>query len=118
VVQRQISAVTFSFLACIGYTTTGAHAGWFGPSDYQECILDTMKGRPMYMMETAKHSCEQQFPCVDATHKEEASASLGQCDARTPYPGSGASSEQLLEYGAAGMACRDIMRDTYCPGRD
>jgi hypothetical protein len=45
----------------VGYANTGAHAGWFGPSTYDECILDEMKGRPGYMMETVKRDCTAKF---------------------------------------------------------
>jgi hypothetical protein len=41
--------------------TTSALAGWFGPSTYDECILDEMKGRPAYMMETVKRDCTAKF---------------------------------------------------------
>ena len=41
--------------------TTSAQAGWFGPSTYDECILDEMKGRPACMMETVKRDCTAKF---------------------------------------------------------
>lgn len=43
------------------YTTT-AQAGWFGPSNYQECVLDKMKGQPMYLLQTAEDACMKSFP--------------------------------------------------------
>jgi hypothetical protein len=38
-----------------------ASAGWFGPSNYDECILDEMKGRPQYMMGAVKTDCRAKF---------------------------------------------------------
>jgi hypothetical protein len=38
-----------------------ASAGWFGPSTYNECVLDEMKGRPQYMIETVRNNCTAKF---------------------------------------------------------
>jgi hypothetical protein len=49
-----------------------ASAGWFGPSTYDECILDEMKGRLAYMMETVKRDCTAKFCTeVPVTYTEE-----------------------------------------------
>ena len=58
---RQLLTITFCSLVCLGYANTWAHAGWFGPSTYDECILDEMKGRPAYMMEIVKRDCTAKF---------------------------------------------------------
>jgi hypothetical protein len=58
---RQLLTIAFCSLVCVGYANTRAHAGWFGPSTYDECILDEMKGRPQYMMETVKRDCTAKF---------------------------------------------------------
>lgn len=44
------------FLSC------GASADWFGPDNYEECVLDKMKGQPKEMMWTAQTACEKKFP--------------------------------------------------------
>jgi hypothetical protein len=69
---RQLLTIAFSSLVCVGYANTKAHAGWFGPSTYDECILDEMKGRPSYMMETVKRDCTAKF-CTEEplTYTEE-----------------------------------------------
>ena len=41
-----------------------AHAGWFGPSDYHECVVDNMKGQKIYMMSEVKAVCQTRFPCA------------------------------------------------------
>ena len=58
---RQLLAIAFCSLVCLGYPDRMAHAGWFGPSTYDECVLDEMKGRPAYMMETVKRDCTAKF---------------------------------------------------------
>ena len=32
-----------------------------GPSTYNECVLDEMKGRPQYMIETVRNDCTAKF---------------------------------------------------------
>jgi hypothetical protein len=39
-----------------------AYAGWFGPANYDECVLDTMKGQREYMMSSAESACRTRFP--------------------------------------------------------
>ena len=48
---------------------SNAHAFWFGtdeekPSNYEECLLDVMKGQERIMLRTAKVACEKKFPFV------------------------------------------------------
>ncbi|WP_285390872.1 hypothetical protein [Marinobacter azerbaijanicus] len=40
----------------------GAHGGWFGPDNYEECVLEKMKGQTKEMMWTAQTACEKEFP--------------------------------------------------------
>jgi hypothetical protein len=74
---RQLLTIAFCSLSCVGYANTRAHAGWFGPSTYDECILDEMKGRPQYMMETVKRDCTAKF-CTEepVTYTEERKVAL------------------------------------------
>jgi hypothetical protein len=60
---NQILAITFCTLACIGYPNGSAKAGWFGPSNYDECMLDKMKGQPWNMGEIVAKACTLQFLC-------------------------------------------------------
>jgi hypothetical protein len=50
-------------IAALLLSTSGANAGWFGPSDYRECVLDEMKGRAASMLPTVKGLCNERFPC-------------------------------------------------------
>jgi hypothetical protein len=63
--RSQILAMTFCSLACLGYPTRSANAGWFGPSNYDECMLDKMKGQPWTMGEIVAKACILQFACND-----------------------------------------------------
>ena len=62
--------------ACSGGTAT---AGWFGPKNYQECVLERMVGKKQYMLETAEKACDLEFPCPDENHKAEYSEVLSAC---------------------------------------
>ena len=42
--------------------TTNSFAGVFGPSNYEECVLDKMKGQTPNMMSLAKAACLKAFP--------------------------------------------------------
>jgi hypothetical protein len=50
--------------------TSGANAGWFGPSDYRECVLAEMNGKPPYMLSTVRGLCNNRFPCPQPTPSE------------------------------------------------
>ena len=39
-----------------------AFAGLFEPSNYEECVLDKMKGQTQYLMDTARAACLKAFP--------------------------------------------------------
>jgi hypothetical protein len=52
-------SIVMCFASLIG--VDDASAGWFGPSTYNECVLDEMKGRPQYMMETVITDCTAKF---------------------------------------------------------
>ncbi len=60
--RSQIVAVTFCSLTCLGYANMSAHAGWFGPSNYQECLLEEMRGQSPYMLPSAAAVCNRKFP--------------------------------------------------------
>jgi hypothetical protein len=49
---NSVLLVSFSF---------GANADWFGPDNYEECVLEKMKGQPKEMMWTAQTACEKKF---------------------------------------------------------
>jgi hypothetical protein len=57
-------------IAALLLSTSGAHAGWFGPSNYRECLLDEMKGRVASMLSTVKGLCNERFPCPEPTPSE------------------------------------------------
>jgi hypothetical protein len=44
--------------------TQSASAGWFGPSNYEECVLDKMRGEAAYMLPTAEAACREKFPAA------------------------------------------------------
>ena len=52
----------FGVLIAITVTPVLAEAGWFGPDNYEECVLDKMKGQDRGMLPTAEKACEKQFP--------------------------------------------------------
>jgi len=39
-----------------------SHAGLFGPSNFEECVLDRMKGQDRSMLYVAKQACTKAFP--------------------------------------------------------
>ncbi len=39
-----------------------AHAGIFGPDNYEECVLDKMKGQAKNLIYVARKACEKKFP--------------------------------------------------------
>ena len=49
---NQILVIMFCSLARLGYANTSANAGWFGPSNYEECVLEKMKGQSPYLLKT------------------------------------------------------------------
>jgi hypothetical protein len=57
-------------IAALLLSTSGANAGWFGPSDYRECVLNEMKGTAASMLSTVKGLCNERFPCPEPTPSE------------------------------------------------
>jgi len=57
-------------IAALLLGTSGANAGWLGPSDYRECVLNEMKGTAMSMLSTVKGLCNNKFPCPEPTPSE------------------------------------------------
>lgn len=41
---------------------TMASASFFGPKNYEECVLENMKGQVKTMISTARKACEKRFP--------------------------------------------------------
>ena len=57
-VSKVIALVCF-FLILI---PTDTHAWLFGPDNFEECLLEIMKGQDKSMLITAKKACEKKFP--------------------------------------------------------
>jgi hypothetical protein len=56
-----VAALAALPLTAIQPAHAGWLSGWFGPSTYDECVLDGMKGRPQYMMSTVASDCKSRF---------------------------------------------------------
>lgn len=52
---------TIAWLACC-LVGGAAHGGILGPSNYEECVLEKMKGQQQYMLSTAREACQKAFP--------------------------------------------------------
>ena len=52
--------VLIAFIILIANTAT--IAGIFGPANYEECLLDKMKGQNSNMIYTARTACQKAFP--------------------------------------------------------
>lgn len=48
--------------AAILLFATYSQAGIFGPDNYEECVLDKMKGQAKSLIPIAKKACEKKFP--------------------------------------------------------
>ncbi len=46
----------------VGVIPTLALGGWFGPGNYEGCVLEKMKGHESRMMSYAREACEKEFP--------------------------------------------------------
>ena len=44
------------------FFSSNSFAGLFGPSNYEECVLDKMKGQDRWMLSTAREACLIKFP--------------------------------------------------------
>jgi hypothetical protein len=57
----------------LALTSTSASAGWlsgwFGPSNYNECMVEKMKGQPWNMAEIVSQQCVEQI-CTVKFNKE------------------------------------------------
>ena len=58
---KVLAAIIFAFLS-IAFAGSSSQAGWFGPSNYAECLLEKMKGQSLGMIEAAKAACKVEFP--------------------------------------------------------
>ncbi len=94
-----------------------ALAGWFGPSNYHECILSEMKGRSIYLMPEAEKVCDIKFPCPDVTYKAEFIAFVNDCH-RSEVPVSH-TLEDAYTFGSYGFSdyCADQAIRKFCPDR-
>lgn len=89
-------------LGCFGT----AHAGWFGPKNYDECILENMKGVTLKQAVWAiQNSCRAKFPeACYAWQKKQAAKPKGKpweryADQRNQYrPGANPGSVAKPEY--------------------
>ena len=54
-------------IAALLLSASDANAGWFGPSDYRECVLSEMKGTAIAMLSTVEGLCDKRFPCPKPT---------------------------------------------------
>lgn len=53
--------IAFFLTGCFFYVPI-AFAGIFGPSNFEECVLDKMKGQAPNLMSTARAACIKSFP--------------------------------------------------------
>jgi hypothetical protein len=54
--------VRILYLIIVILSTNTAYAGWFGPDNYEDCILEKMRGQHKNMIHTARIACEKSFP--------------------------------------------------------
>ena len=59
--MKQAIAIFYGF-ALFVVMPLDIRAGWFGPDNYDECILEKMKDQPRNMMPYARDACEKKFP--------------------------------------------------------
>jgi hypothetical protein len=90
---------------------SSASAGWFGPSNYRECVLDEAKGKPAYLLPTVKGLCNEKFPCAEPTPE-----ALAKCNTMTDTPNSipGAFGGSVYVPTARDF-CIDSVRTLACP---
>jgi hypothetical protein len=69
---RIILFICFSF----GFINP-SYSGWFGPDNYDDCVLEKMKGQAMKMIHTAHDACWPKFP--DKARSKEISCSNIKC---------------------------------------
>ena len=61
-----------------------ALAGIFGPDNYEDCVLEKMKGQERHMMRLAREACEKQFPSEKeleyGKHYDDSTLNIEWCD--------------------------------------
>ncbi len=128
--RRQLLAITLWSLGGLGSANMSASAGWFGPSNYQECVLGEMKGQPAYMLPNAEKACALRFPCPDAYHKTDFDAFVSECHSKMQaYSASNPSSNTPRDFGTPRTVedwrailppfdiCPDEAKSKFCPDR-
>ena len=62
--RRNLVKIILCSLFFIIYTDATAFAGWVGPSNYDECVLDKTSGQSMstYQVVTIQQACRDLFP--------------------------------------------------------
>ncbi|MGD9670758.1 MAG: hypothetical protein AB7U75_17220 [Hyphomicrobiaceae bacterium] len=55
-------AVMLGVFLSLNFLGTEANAGLFGPGNYEECVLENMKGQQQFMLETVRQACRKRFP--------------------------------------------------------
>jgi hypothetical protein len=58
-----LATIAVFTLTCVFYSDRLANAGWFGPNDYHECLIDKMKGQNVFMLRMVETECLTQFAC-------------------------------------------------------
>lgn len=63
----------FCVLLLLLFCSTSAQSGWLGPDNYEECVLEKMKGQDRSMRSTAQKACRKKFPeaCYDWKKKQD-----------------------------------------------
>lgn len=56
-----IRPLFYSFVFIFFYSSV-ATAGWFGPSNFDECVIEGMKGQDKSMVRLVAKMCEKKFP--------------------------------------------------------
>ena len=59
--MKQAIAIFYGFALFI-LMPLDVGAGWFGPDNYEDCVLEKMKDQPRNMMPYARDACEKKFP--------------------------------------------------------
>lgn len=57
--KMKTTAIGFALFMCYSPVTV---AGLFGPSNFEECVLDKMKGQDRVLYQTARAACLKAFP--------------------------------------------------------
>ena len=57
-----IRFVLLQVLMLTGFSSATVHAQWFGPKNFEDCVLDKMKGQQPNMVGIARAACLKLFP--------------------------------------------------------